>query len=114
MKMPTRPQNALMDAALDVCFDVHARPDSPNEWWGSSSYYLSPRRSILYEQRTPLKTKQGAYNRQKRETIAFLKELRSQIDDVLAKIDDAAPDDHDFTWVTSYAYDSKKERGDTP
>ena len=103
---------ARMIAALDVVYDVHARPDSPSEWRGSSAFYLSPGRSISYRQRRPLKTRQGALDRQKRETIAFLKELRNQIDDVLVKLETAVPDEHNYVWATSYTYAPKN--GDTP
>jgi poly-gamma-glutamate capsule biosynthesis protein CapA/YwtB (metallophosphatase superfamily) len=110
-KMPTVAPPAIMDAGLDVVMGVSAHSSTPNEWYGDTWYYLSPNRYIAYKSRWRLKTKQGAMERQKRETIKFLKDLRAQIDDVLSKIEGREMDEHDTIAVESFAYAPRKREG---
>jgi hypothetical protein len=107
-KMPVAQPNILMIAALDVIMSV--KKDSELDgWYGTTRFYLDQHRYIAYEQRTALRTRQGAVERQKRETVEFLQDLRAQIDDVLAKINSVPIDDHDVIAVESFAYKPRRK-----
>jgi hypothetical protein len=105
-KMPEVQPNILMIAALDVIMSVSNRASEgePDKWYGSTSFYLDQHRDIEYAQRTASRTKETAIERQKRETVQFLQDLRAQIDDVLSKIEAAPIDGHDMISVESFAY----------
>lgn len=116
LPLPEVQPNALMDAALDVMIHVY---ETDEGWYGQSAFYLSQRRDIRYEQRRPLKTKQGALDRQRRETLQFLKDLRAQIDESIEKLTTREPSDRDYIWAESSAYSPrhwpwvKQTQGDT-
>ncbi len=103
-KMPKVQPPIKMDAALDILMSVSSHISTPDDWYGMTHFYFDVERDITYKSRWRLKTKEGAMARQRRETIKYLKDLRDQIDDVLAKIDTAQPDEHDTISVASRAY----------
>jgi hypothetical protein len=109
-KMPEVQPPALMEAALDVMFYVHSRG---GRWFGTSAFYLSPHRDTQYTQRTGVKTKQEAVDRQRRDTIQFLKDLRAQIDEVLPKLESRPLDTEGFVWAESSAYQPRTRYKDT-
>lgn len=111
--MPTAGQFLLMNAALDVLVSVSARPDTPDEWRGDTEYYFDVKRSLTYRSRWTLKTHEAALKRQTRETVQYLKDLRQQIDEVLAKIEGAEPDKDHVIAISSNAYEPRKSREDT-
>lgn len=93
-----------MRAALDVLFDARRCGDV---FEGSAQIYFDYKRCIHYRSRWTLKTQKGAFERQRRETIQYLTDLRNQIDEVLAKLETAQPDEQFGVQVLSSAYDKE-------
>lgn len=112
-KMPTVQPPVKMEAALDVLIDAHAHNSTPDEYHGSTWIYLDEYRYIAYKSRWHLKTQAGALERQTRETVQFLTDLRTQIDDVLAKIKSRTPDEDGALHVESFVY-APRVKGDSP
>lgn len=94
-----------MRAALDVLMDAVPCKD---KFEGSVEIYFDYKRSIHYRSRWMLKTQSGAFERQRRETIRYLTDLRSQIDEVLIRLADVEPDKDFGVQVASSAYAEKE------
>ncbi len=95
-----------MRAALDVLIRV----DDENS--GRTEYYFDEHRSVSYRSNWKLKTKSGAFERQRRETIQYLTDLRAQIDEVIARLEAAEPDENFGVQAWASVYEKSKGAGD--
>lgn len=96
-----------MKAALHIILSAHSHHSKPDEYHGHAFVYFDTKRDIAYNSNWHLKTEQGAFERQRRETIQYLKDLRQQIDEVLPLLEAGTPDENGYMSVYASVYEVK-------
>jgi hypothetical protein len=98
--MPNKSRYVPLRAALDVLIYTDQTPP----YSCRTIFYFDTHRATHYASTWQLKTQAGAFERQRRETIQYLTDLRNQIDEVLIELESVKPDDNYSVRIPSSAY----------